>query len=148
AVDNQVWEALKRELKHPQRIIADLEKNAAKREAERQPDREYMQRLQREVAALDARWERARKSYNDGVTTIDDLKKDRAQIDYDRQMWQDKIAELQERLSSAVHDKQTQAAFLHTVERIRRGIDVFDAAEKRRAIEALDIRLTLHRGTP
>ncbi len=76
---------------------------------------------------------------------IEDLDCDKAQINYDRKLRSDKIAELQEILSSVVHDRTVRAAFRETVLHIIRGGEVATDEEKRAVIAALDIRLTVYR---
>ena len=148
ALERQVWDAVNRVLQDPELIAAEVARQDAHAEEQRQG-------IHQELAAIDAalmkcekeaqRWAEA---YAAEVISLEELKAYRADIVARRQ---DLLAEQQTRQASlqAIGEAVQQVeALIGYCERVRQNLQTLDHAEKRNALKALNIRVRWTPGQP
>jgi hypothetical protein len=82
------------------------------------------------------------------VINLIELKGVRAEIVQRRQSLAARRAELQSSLESIVHHVAKVETLIDCCERVRRRLQTFDEAEKRLALDALDVRVAYMPGQP
>jgi DNA invertase Pin-like site-specific DNA recombinase len=146
ALDDQVWNALTEELQKPEKTIAGYQKRQRKREADLQPDREYLENTKADLARLDEKRLSYIHLYDNPRWTAEMINHEVDKVDADRQACIDKIAELEERLAKAELDAMSVEAFRDFCERVSKNMDSATPEKRRKIIEALDLKATIHRG--
>jgi site-specific DNA recombinase len=148
ALEGQVWEAVNRVLEDPELIAAEVVRQDAHADEQRQA-------IHRELAAIDAalmkcekeaqRWAEA---YAAEVISLEELKAYRADIVARRQGLLEEQSTRQASLQAIGEAVQQVEALIGYCERVRQNLQTFDHTEKRKALEALDIRVRWTPGQP
>jgi site-specific DNA recombinase len=141
ALERQVWDAVTRLLEKPELIAAEVARQEAHAEEQRQG-------IHRELAAIDAallkcdreaqRWADA---YAGEVINLAELKAYRADIEKHRQSLLTQQAACQAKLEAIGQAVKQVEVLMGYCARVRQQLQTFDEAEKRRALEARDIRV-------
>jgi chromosome segregation ATPase len=140
--ERQVWDAVARLLAKPELIAAEVARQEAHADEQRQG-------IHRELAAIDAaltkcekeaqRWAEA---YAAEVISLEELKAYRADIGARRHSLLAEQHARQATLQAIGEAVQQVEALVGYCARVRQALQTIDAGEKRRAFEALNIRVT------
>jgi site-specific DNA recombinase len=147
-LEQQVWDAIVRILEQPELIAAEVARQEAQAEEQRQV-------MQRELAAIDTALEACEKearrwaeAYGAEVISLEELKSYRAEIDRRRQALLTEQHARQASMQATIDAGRQVEALTAYCARVRRGLTSFDDAQKRLALDALDIRVTWTPGAP
>jgi site-specific DNA recombinase len=140
AVEQQVWGAVARILAEPALIAAEVRRQQAKADEQRAAVLREMTLVHDALTKCDREEQRWADAYAGEVISLHELKNYRAEIAVRRQHLDAQRETFQATLESigqAVHHVEALVGYC---ERVRAQLQTFDAAEKRRALDALTVR--------
>ncbi len=144
----RVWQAIEQVLQHPELIAAEVRRQQNEAEMQRAEIAKECALIEAALAKCDREERRWAEAYTGEVINLAELKGYRAQIGGRRETLLKQRQALQvsrDQLSQAVD--RVEALTEYCV-RVRQQLQTFDATDKRRAFEALDVRVTWTRGVP
>ena len=139
-----VWEQVTNLLRNPEVVAEEVRRRQAEDpdpvlSGDLQNARRALARLEKQQAGLGARLRDAL----DDATLWDLLKSEIAKIEREKAELQTAITELETRLAQHQHLVEQIEAIPAYCERVRQNLDAFDFDEKRLALEALGVRVTV-----
>jgi site-specific DNA recombinase len=147
-VERQVWAAVVRVLDKPKLIAAEVARQEATAEDQRAEIRGQFALIDTALAKCDREAQRWADAYAAEVISLPELKGYRADIDGRRQSLLAEREACERRLEAVGAAVQQIQALIDYCQRVRQRLQRFDAAEKRLALDALDIRVTWLPGQP
>jgi site-specific DNA recombinase len=145
-VEGEVWAAVERVLAQPELIAVEVARQHARLEEVRAAQEQDKQPIYAALARCDRDDQHWLDAYMKEAITADELKAYRHDIQRGRTALQGQLAELDARLAGAVDAANQVAALTGYCARVRQRLQTFDVAEKRVALEALNIQSSWARG--
>lgn len=147
-VESRVWVAVERILNDPDVIQAEVARQHAEADHTRAEILPQLELLETALGKCDREETRWAEAYAAEVINIRELKAYRADIALRRQRLHAERVAVQAGLDAIGHlDSQAQALVAYC-ERVRQNLRTFTAAERRRALDALDVRVSWTPGEP
>jgi site-specific DNA recombinase len=146
--ETRVWQAIVGLLNDPPRIAAEVAKEHGQAEQQVEAVRQEIALVEATLARCDREEQRWADAYSAEVINLVELKGYRAEIAQRRQSLAARGAEVQASLERLVHHVVKVETLIDYCARVRRRLQMFDAAEKRLALDALDVRVTYMPGMP
>jgi Recombinase zinc beta ribbon domain len=147
-VEPEVWGAVMRVLEHPELIAAEVARQEARADEQRAEIAGHIALIEAALAKCDREAQRWADAYAGEAINLAELKGYRAEIATRRQSLQAEHAACQRQLEAIGAAVQQVDALTAHCARVRQRLQTFDQAEKRIAIEALDIRVSWIPGQP
>jgi hypothetical protein len=147
-VEPEVWGAVMQVLEHPELIAAEVARQEAQADEQCANIERQAALIEAALAKCDREAQRWADAYAAEVTNLAELKGYRAEIEARRQSLQAEQAACQRQLEAIGAAVQRVDALIAYCARVRQWLQTFDQAEKRLAIEALDIRVSWIPGQP
>jgi site-specific DNA recombinase len=147
-VEPGVWGAVMRVLEHPELIAAEVARQEAHADEQRADIGRQVALIEAALAKCDRESQRWADAYASEVINLAELKGYRAEIAARRQSLHGERDACQQQLEAIGAAVQQVDALTVYCSRVRQQMHTFDQAEKRLAIEALDIRLSWIPGQP
>jgi hypothetical protein len=147
-VEAQVWATVVRVLEQPELITAEITRQERGAEAKRAEIGQQMALIDAALAKCDREAQRWADAYADEVINLAELKGYRAEIETRRQRLLAEQAACQRQLDAIGKVVQQVDALTEYCQRVRQRLQIFNHAEKRVALEALDIRVSWTPGHP
>jgi site-specific DNA recombinase len=147
-VEAEVWAAVVHILEQPELIAAEVSRRRAQADEQKVEIRQQMGLIEASLTKCDREAQRWADAYAGEVINLAELKGYRAEIAARRQSLEgerDACQRQLEAIGAAVQQVDTLTAYCA---RVRQQLQTFDQAEKRLAIEALDIRVSWIPGQP
>jgi site-specific DNA recombinase len=141
-VERQVWAAVVRVLEEPELITAEVAKQETTAEDQRAEIRQHVALIETALTRCDREAQRWADAYAAEVINLAELKGYRAEIEGRRQSLlaeRETCAQRMEAIGAAVARVE---ALIDYCARVRQRLQTFDEAEKRLALDALEIRVT------
>jgi hypothetical protein len=147
-VESRVWAAVERILNDPDVIQAEVARQHAEADQTRAEILPLLELIETALRTCDREETRWAEAYAAEVINVRELKAYRADIAIRRERLHAERATVQARLDAIGHlDSQAQALVAYC-ERVRQNLHTFTAAERRRALDALDVRVFWTPGEP
>jgi site-specific DNA recombinase len=147
-VEAQVWAAVVRVLEQPELIAEEVRTQEAHADVQRAEVQRDLDVIEAALAKCDKEAQRWADAYAAEVINLAELKGYRAEIDARRRGLQAQQAEAQAKLDAIGEAMGQVEALIDYCARVRERLQTFDDGEKRRAFEALDIRVSWTPGEP
>jgi site-specific DNA recombinase len=147
-VERQVWAAVVRVLEEPELIAAEVAKQETTGEDQRAEIRQQVALIETALTKCDREAQRWADAYAAEVIDLAELKGYRAEIEGRRQSLLAEREACERRMEAIGAAVQQVEALIDYCARVRAALQSFAAAEKRRAFDALDIRVTWTPGQP
>jgi site-specific DNA recombinase len=146
--ETQVWEAIVELLEHPEIITAEVAKQQASAEEQREAVRQELAHTEAELVKCDRAQQRWNDAYEAEIISLEELKVYRADLAASRQSLLLLKAERQTKLEAIGQAAERVESLFEYCARVRQELKTFTMAEKRRACEALDIAVQWVPGKP
>jgi site-specific DNA recombinase len=146
--EGRVWQAIELVLQEPDIIAAEVRRQQADAEAQRAEILREVSLVSEALAKCDRHDQRWAQAYEAEVIDLVELKGYRAEIAAQRQSLMAQRQTLQRTLDTIGEAVGQVEALMGYCERVRRRLQTFNAAEKRLAFEALNVRVTWTPGQP
>jgi site-specific DNA recombinase len=147
-VERQVWAAVVRVLEEPELIAAEVAKQETTAEDQRAEIRQQVALVETALTKCDREAQRWADTYAAEVINLAELKVYRAEIEGRRQSLLAEREACERRMEAIGAAVQQVEALIDYCARVRAALQSFAAVEKRRAFDALDIRVTWTPGQP
>jgi site-specific DNA recombinase len=147
-VEQRVWAAIVQVLEQPELIAAEVARQQARADEQRAEMRQQLELIEAALAKCDREAQRWAEAYAQEVIDVAELKGYRAEIETRRRSLLAEQASGQAALDTIGHTVQRVGALTEYCGRVRRRLQTFDHAEKRVALEALDICVSWLPGQP
>jgi site-specific DNA recombinase len=147
-VEPEVWGAVMRVLEHPELIAAEVARQEARADEQRAEIAGHVAVIEAARGKCDREAQRRADAYAAEVINLAELKGYRAEIAARCQSLQAEHTACQRQLEAIGAAVQQVDALTAYCARVRQRLQTFDQAEKRLAIEALDIRVSWIPGQP
>jgi site-specific DNA recombinase len=148
AVEARTWQAIIGLLNDPTRIAAEVAKEHGQAAQQSEVLQQEIALLEASLARCDREERRWADAYAAEVINVIELKGYRADIAARQQSLASHRAELQSRLERIAHHVAKVETLSDYCARVRQRLQTFDVAEKRLALDALDVRVTYTPGQP
>ncbi|HEX9869096.1 MAG TPA: hypothetical protein VGC99_10945 [Candidatus Tectomicrobia bacterium] len=135
-------------LEQPELIAAEVAKQEATADDQRAEIRRQLALIETALAKCERDEQRWAEAYIAEVINVAELKGYRAEIDQRRQSLLAEHARLQGEIEAIGQHVQQIETLIDYCVRVRQALQTFDATEKRRTFEALDLRITWTPGQP
>jgi hypothetical protein len=146
--EERVWHAIEHVLQQPDLIAAEVHRQQAGAEEQRMEVMREISLLADALAKCDREEQRWAEAYIAEVINLGELKGYRAEITARRESILTQHQHLQTKLDTIGQAVEHVEALIGYCERVRQKLQTFDAAEKRLAFEALNVRVTWTPGQP
>jgi site-specific DNA recombinase len=147
-VEPQVWAAVVRVLEQPELIAAEVARQESRADEQRAEIARDLAFIEAALARCEQEDRRLIDAYTAGAFTPAELKAYRAEVNARRQSYLTEQAACQGKLDAIGQAVGQVEALTEYCRRVRQRLQTFDHAEKRVALEALDIRVTWVPGQP
>jgi hypothetical protein len=147
-VEAQVWGAIVRVLEHPELIAAEIARQQASTDERRAEIRQQWALIEAALTKCERELQRWADAYAAEVINLAELKGYRADIEARRQSLMTEHAACQRQMDAIGEAAQHVEALTAYCARVRQHLQTFDGAEKRVALQALDIRVSWMPGQP
>jgi hypothetical protein len=147
-IEPKVWGTVLRVLEDPELIAAKVARQGASAEVQRAAIMQQLALIDSALAKCDREAQRWADAYAAEVINLDELRACRREIEARRQSLQGEQEGCQRQLDAIGATVQQVDALTGYCARVRERLQAFDHVEKRRAIEALDIRVHWTPGEP
>jgi site-specific DNA recombinase len=141
-VEGEVWTAVERVLARPELIAAEVERQYGKLDELRTANHQAKQSIHAALARCDREDQKWLDAYMKEAISADELKYYRLDIEARRSAVHGQLAELDATFAGALEAAGQVAALTDYCERVHQALQTFEAAEKRVALEALNIQAT------
>jgi DNA repair exonuclease SbcCD ATPase subunit len=148
AAEARIWQAIVGLLNDPPRIAAEVAKEHGQAEQQSEAVQQEIALVEAALARCDREEQRWADAYAAEVINLVELKGCRAETAARRQGLAARGAELQASLERIVHHVAKVETLIDYCARVRQRLQTFDAAQKRLALDALDVRVTYMPGMP
>jgi hypothetical protein len=146
--EGRVWDAVLRLLEQPELIATEVAKQEATTDDQRAELGRQMALIKAALVKCERDEQRWAEAYIAEVINVAELKGYRAEIDERRQGLLAEQAQLQVQLEAMGRHVAQIDTLIDYCARVRWALRTFDATEKRRTFEALDLRVTWTPGQP
>jgi len=146
--EHAVWQAVMRVLEHPDMIAAEVARRQATAGEQREQVQQELMLLETALAKCDREEQQWAEAYAAEVISLEELKGYRAEIGVRRQSLLSQHGALQAKIETIGEMVGQVEALIGYCARVCQRLQTFDVAEKRLALEALDIRVTWIPGQP
>jgi site-specific DNA recombinase len=147
-VEGRVWQAIEEVLRYPEIIAAEVKRQQEGADEQRIGIMREMSLVEEALAKCDREERRWTQAYAAEVINLQELKSYRAEIAVRRQSVLSPREKLQAKLDSLGQMVEHIEALMGYCARVRQKLQTFDAAEKRLAFEALNVRVHWTPGEP
>ena len=146
--EERVWQAIEQVLQQPEIIAAEVSRQQAGAKEQRTEILREISLIEDTMAKCDREEQRWAQAYVAEVINLTELKGYRSEIATRRHSLLAQRHDLQTNLDNVGHALEHVEALMGYCERVRQQWQTFDPAEKRRAFEALNVRITWTPGQP
>jgi hypothetical protein len=147
-IETTVWAAVDRVLRNPALIAAEIERRKEGTDAQQTDLDRERQLYTRQLTQCDKDLKRWEAAYLGEAIDLDDFKMKKAEVDARRVSAEQELARLDAEQRLIAQAELETASLIDYCTRVRAELQIFTVAEKRRALEALNITAVWHPTRP
>lgn len=137
-LENAVWQRVKRALQNPELIFAEMRSRDTSADTE-----STLEDLKRQLKRLDDQQSRLVRLYRFGEIDDASIQKEGGALKRQREALEQDVKESELRVHQRQNQSQAEAGAIAYCQTISRGLDRFELADQRLALEALSVRVVL-----